>query len=539
MTNVGLAHVAKDYKLPVQKLIGDLDYYVMRTPKTDNITINEFAYMENDVLVIHEYIKIISAKYERLSDIPYTQTGFVRAAVRTEQGDKLNHINARRNETDVYTFRMLNKCFCGGYTHANVRHANKIINDVVSYDFSSSYPYVMLSEKYPMERFQHGGAQSLEVIMTADYYKELACIIDVTFYGYECLTNNTYISASKCVYLQGAELDNGRVLSADVMRVVLTDVDLTYFYKTAYFKSYIINDFMSARKNYLPRPLWEYVLKLYQDKTTLKGVEEEYSVYMTQKQRLNSCYGMCVTNNIKPEITFENGNWEYEAFTEVDMQEKLLDNVKYGFLNYAWGVWVTAYARRNLWTAIYALDPKIIYCDTDSIKTFNDQSVHDFVEEYNKSVADKLQAAADYYGGEYDFAPKDIRGRSHLIGAFDFDGHYDEFKTLGAKKYACKADGEIHITVAGVPKSYSKYLKSLEEFNDGLVFEPIAPKYTDGADISKKIAHYADEPVTLYFPCADGSGVFECTSAVCLQPTSYSLSLDKKYKSLCEIMAGK
>lgn len=539
MTNISLASVANDYKLPVKKLVGDLDYYTMRTPASV-VTDAEMQYMQNDVLIIDEYIKMVSADYDRFSDIPYTQTGFVRKAVRAEQGDKLNRINARKNEKDIGIFQMLNRCFAGGYTHANVYNCNRIIDDVVSWDFSSSYPYVMLSEKFPCERFEHGYPSDLIAAQTSVYWQNKSYMVDVTFYDYECVTKNTFISASKCLYMENGEYDNGRVLSADIMRVVLTDVDLTYFLKTASFSSYKINDGACARKTYLPRALYEYILRLYQDKTQLKNVPSEYSRYLTQKQRLNSIYGMCVTNNIKPEILYDNGVWYDDEFTYTDMQKKLIDNIKFGFLNYAWGVWVTAYARRNLWSAIVPLDDYIIYCDTDSIKTFNVSAVQSVVDDYNADASEKLRAAAAYFDAEFDYAPCDIKGVPHPLGAFDFDGHYKQFKTLGAKKYAYIADDDsMHITVSGVPKRYSKYLKSLDEFRDGLVFHPLPPSVTGGADISKKISHYCDEPVSLYFPAATGDGIFECTTSVCLQPTSYTLDMQTVYKSLCEKMMGK
>ena len=74
------------------------------------------------------------------------------------------------------------------------------------------------------------------------------------------------------------------------------------------------------------------------------------------------------------------------------------------------------------------------------------------------------------------YAPVDIKGRKHLIGLFESETKgeslytYQELITQGAKKYAYKQDDKIHITVAGVPKSGAKELKSLFDFKDDLVF---------------------------------------------------------------------
>ena len=50
------------------------------------------------------------------------------------------------------------------------------------------------------------------------------------------------------------------------------------------------------------------ILKLYSDKTTLKGVPGQEEYYLQSKKLLNSCYGMCATNIYRP-ITRENDTY--------------------------------------------------------------------------------------------------------------------------------------------------------------------------------------------------------------------------------------
>lgn len=527
LTNMSLSVLAKSFRTAHKKLSGDLDYNVMRTPSTP-LTDDELAYCENDVLVLHDYVSQLELP---LYKTPHTQTGFVRRAVKSVMGRRVCRINASHNETDPDIFRALNGAYAGGYTHANAFYAGRVLHDLIGFDFTSSYPYTMLSEKFPCQQFMPQANLSFDVLDNprADEY---AYIFDVTLYDYKCITKNTYISANKCQYLQGAAYDNGRIISADIVRLLLTDVDVWALKQSGTWSNAEYRTGFVSRKNYLPKSLWDYTLKLYADKTTLKGIDERYDEYLRSKQFVNSLYGMCVTNTIKPDVEYIRGDWHCADTLEPDeMREKLLYNHQRGFMDYAVGVWVTAYARRNLWRAIIALDDVCVYCDTDSIKCVNVPRVKQFVDAYNSDVADKLRAAAEYFhDSTANFAPADIHGIPHPIGVFDNDGNYVDFITLGAKKYAYdNHDGTgVHITVSGVPKSYGQTLNNINEFCPGLVFQP-TPKR------AKYISHYDDNGAVLDF----GGELWECGTGICLQPTSYTLDATTEYKLLWQMDIGK
>ena len=144
---------------------------------------------------------------------------------------------------------------------------------------------------------------------------------------------------------------------------------------------------------------------------------------------------------------------------------------KKSFLSFAYGVWVTAYARDNLLRRVIANDDYVVYCDTDSCKLV-DGYKREVFDDYNKQVSERIEFVCKVLKLDVNkYAPSDIKGHKHMMGLFEKECNYEKFITQGAKKYAYVIDGKIHITVAGVPKSGATSLKDLSEFKDGLVFK--------------------------------------------------------------------
>ena len=108
--------------------------------------------------------------------------------------------------------------FLGGYTHANAKFSCKILSDVHSIDFTSSYPTVMVSEKYPMSK---GAFIKLDMWNYEEYKKFLSlgdrvATVMVEMWNIETKENipDDYISSSRCFKLTGEQTNNGRVHKA-------------------------------------------------------------------------------------------------------------------------------------------------------------------------------------------------------------------------------------------------------------------------------------------------------------------------------------
>lgn len=533
LTNMSLATWAEQKKLSVQKLVGDLNYTILRTPKT-KLTDTELAYCFNDVLVMYFGLLQYKEKYGHIIDIPFTQTGEVRKEVIDRMNVSSEYKYRKRcikliPET-IEDYALLCDCFMGGYTHSNAVHTNIVLDNVRSKDISSSYPIVMCLEKYPMTYFE-------ETIPCNDYFNNDNYSYIITF-DVEHLSSkrwNTWLSFSKCAKIKGYSLDNGRVLKADYVQLSLTNVDYEMFQLCYDFDNLNIIGFRVSSNDYLSPTFVKYILELYGNKTTLKGIKEKEPLYMKSKQYINSMYGMMVTKNITDTIEFEEDRWKKELLDEKNFYTKIASEKKKlskTFGAFQFGVWVTAYARRNLWKGILALDYNVVYCDTDSIKYIDCDT--DFFDRYNNEIEMRENMRADMLCIDRDkFCPRDKNGIPHRLGIFDDDGQYKKFKTLGAKKYCyVDNDGKLHMTVSGVRKSAVSQLHNIEDFKDGTVF--------DVEHAQKLIMTYVDDMSPIVWNKGQYDEFYSNYQyGICAQPTTYSLGITDDYESILTMVQNK
>lgn len=551
-----LANNLKTYK--IKKLTGDLDYYKLRHSETP-LTEQELKYCINDVKILTAYIQEKIEEDWAITKIPLTKTSYVRKYcrknclyVQTDNGRK-NNMNYKRlmselQINDLNEFDLLQRAFQGGFTHSNPRHTRKKIADVSSYDFTSSYPYTMISEKYPMSRGKKIKIESTEQFK--DLLDNYLLVFDVAFYdiiGKE--VNENPISISKCFKQKNATVNNGRVVNADFIATSITNIDFNVYRKFYDWSKMSVSNVYVYHADYLPTPLVECIVNLYEKKTTLKNIEGKELEYLKNKEMLNSVYGMSVTNPLRDEYNF-NGQWVTNELTNEEREEEI---IKYNeknnrFLFYPWGVFVTAYARRNLFTGIYECQSDYVYSDTDSLKLINAKDHENYFKNYDKMVKLKLKKACKFHKIDYNrVKPKNSKGNRKLLGVWDYEGKYRNFKTLGAKRYMFEEyDDEgnptalktkeknypVTLTVSGINKREA--IPYLYDKHDGDV-DKVFKNFEAGLDIpvnkSGKLIHaYLDYEIE--GKLTDYKGIkssYRELNSVHLEPTGYYLSMAKMY----------
>lgn len=476
LSSKSLAKVGEDLvKYTQHKHVGDLDYQLTRfsnTPLSDK----ELGYCEADIRVLLAYIQEKIETDGSICYIPLTNTGYVRNYCRKQCFKRYKRyrglIGRLTLEPDEYA--QLKRGFSGGFTHASARYVavgkEEPLNDVGSFDFTSSYPAVMLTEKFPMSK----GIKVSAINSTEEFEEYLArycCLFDVTVYNVRPKVDYDHpISVSKLILpsdkeerrkiLAGITQDNGRVVSAEQIKITMTEQDWIVFTEFYDFgdpdseePDYTIHNMIIYRKGYLPKDFYKSILELYKRKTILKDVDGEEVNYMISKNMLNSAYGMTVTDIVRDILEYD---IDYLQPRKPDLVEsiKTYNESKKRFLFYPWGVWVTAYARRNLFSGIMACGEDYIYSDTDSIKILNPESHMDYINWYNQNIMKKIKQASDCLRIDIsEYSPKNKKGVAKTIGIWEYEGKYKHFKTLGAKRYLVEHyDGTYALTVAGVHK---------------------------------------------------------------------------------------
>lgn len=526
-------------KYKCKKLVGELDYELKRHNETPLNEI-ELEYCYNDVMVIMSYIQEKIELEGGITKIPYTKTGYVRNYCRNmclyeskshKQGGKkykTYHSFIKSLSIEVDEYKQLKRAFMGGFTHSNALNTNKIIYNVKSFDFTSSYPYCMISEQFPMSK---GKLIEVDEYNFKKYLNLYCCVFDIKFVNIKPKINyENYISYSKCFKCINPVLNNGRIVNADEIITTITNVDYDIIERCYTWKYIKIGKFRIYEKGYLPTNFILSIIKLYKDKTQLKGVEGKEIEYMQSKEMLNSCYGMCVTDIARDEFIYNNDIWETIKPNDEKLKNELskYNNSKKRFLFYVWGIFVTAYARRNLFTGIFEFKNDYIYSDTDSIKVINYENHMEYINKYNEYTQKKLQKACNYHNiAINELQPKTIKGETKLLGIWDNDGLYDIFKTLGAKRYMYKQNNEYHVTIAGTNKHLGgMYIKTLkrpfEQFNNGLI---IPPSFTG------KLTHtYIDETRQGVILDYKGKALeYNALSGIHMEKCEYNLSLTSQY----------
>ena len=499
------------------KLVDTYDYEKIRTPLTP-MTTEELAYCYNDVRGLCECIES-RLKDDTLATIPMTSTGYVRRELRSNvKKNKKNREIFLNSALDPKLYTMCRDAFRGGDTHANSDRADQLCHNVWSYDIKSSYPTAILEfDRYPISAF---AKMNVSTYMNNDV-SEYALLMTVRFknikYNYksDVFCGIPYIALAKCSkWTPDKIVDNGRIVFASGLEMTITNLDLEIIQKEYVYDEFYIGEIYASRGGKLCKEVRETTLDYFRRKTLLDGDPEHEYEYMKAKNRLNSIYGCMVMRIDQTLVKWDNNKKEYYS-EENTLEEQLAKFYKSynSFLSYQHGLFITNFARLRLREMLWTVGKDVIYCDTDSIKGVGEHDAE--FEAKNK----ELKALAEECGAYAD----NKEGERFYLGVWENEtkkkGRYEEFKTLGAKKYVYKQGEKIKSTIAGVnKKAGAEYFT--KHGVDGLCTGAVI---TNSGHLT---AYYNDDKI---HKLTIGNCTFTTASNVALVNNTYKIGVTEEY----------
>ena len=461
-----------------EKLKGDLDYTVYRTPDTP-LDDKEFAYCVNDVLGLYEAIERMKKEHGfNAATLPLSNTALVKQEVnKTVNKDKgFDPIRKALTLTKSQTY-LAYKAMAGGDTHGARWKAGYTFTNCNSYDFKSAHPSQQLLWKFPSGQPIDLPENTPEEDMNGIIDNGMGWVGQVAVSGLhikdEC--PDPCISVSKCINTEViTDIDNGRVLDTAGTLIFFCDSNDWQRIRDGYeYEEMTALDSFAFRLSYLPDSFRMTIFEKFKIKETMKGSPE----YMFSKICVNTIYGATAQKQIRDEYTadigetidFEKLGWEKNLEDMDDKDVEKAQNKKNTF-PFLWGLWTASLTRLKLWRLLKIVGwDKVIYWDTDSCK-FEGAKVP-AVEEYNREIQEQCKKRG--------VVVEKGNGKKVYIGVAE-DEHpvadfgYKEFRFLHAKCYAARTyEGKLESTIAGVGKKegVAALKDDIENLTDMLVIE--------------------------------------------------------------------
>lgn len=480
-----------------QKLKGDLDYSLIRTPKTpvkripaEGRTHSEYDYMRNDVKILDELSEVAFRQFtDNKLKIPMTATGILRQKCK----NSINKLPCEyydnlllMPETEAEYTLQRKYMYCGGLSGTSPIYAGKMITGSKCADIVSDYPAQINHHKFPAGELKETKPENILKVKNKFHIVLFVCDVYAK-------TKHAVLSKHKIVNsgsIRDAIVINGKIWTAKNCLLMLNNTDIAGLKKLYTFKNIrILKLWYFTEKKFAPRFLRKCMNEDYLQKVQLKedinklkaelkkdpDIEKENKlselkkIYSIIKSYVNSYYGMTATRIY--DCIYKWNEKEHDikqAASELSYEERKRKMWLSPYIAY----WTTSYARGILYHYIAKYPELILQYDTDSLYYITEPS-QVRLDKSRCCTAAELIAAFEADLREYNkmIYQKNIRifkGDTHFtdLGSWEIDEESSTgFKGLGAKRYLVRhAAGDLKPTVAGmVTSSFLKYVGYDEE----------------------------------------------------------------------------
>ena len=434
LLNFSVEDIAKSFNLPISKL--ELDYETYR-PKGHQLTPHEVDYIRNDVEIM-----------ARALDILY-QNDMTKMTVSANALDSFK----KMCKNFKYLFPVLpidvdqdiRASYKGGFTYLSPKYKEKTTGAGLTLDVNSMYPAQMVQAELPYGlpepfngKYQYDSYYPL-------YTQRLSCTFDLKPNKIPSIQLKSSMSFMPNEYIESSR--------GEIVTLTLANPDLELF-----FEQYNVNviEWHGGWKFKKAKGIFTKYINYWTEEKIKAKKEGNRPQYLLSKLMLNSLYGRLALNPI--------GRQKAPVLKDNELHFMMLPTEERKPLYIPAPAFITAYARRYIIeTSQYIRDWSMknkgfdayVYSDTDSIHCLLDKS--------------DLECLKDK-----------LRIDPYELGAWDCEATWTRGRYLRQKCYIEEIDGNIEVTVAGMPKKLA-HLVNFENFNVGFTTEA----FTD-EEIGKK-----------------------------------------------------
>lgn len=391
---------------------GDIDYHKKREigAKIDE---EDYDYIRRDVCIVARALREIC--YEN---------GLTKQTIGSDcfsyfKKTVKNYRNLFPKLDDV-VYEYLQNGYKGGYVYVNKKIQNKVLNkNGKTYDYNSMYPSVMHSQsgyKYPVGMPEYYEGQYKEDPFMPLYVQRFKATFQLKDKHVPIVQIKNSIMYEDTEYLEVAE---------EPVELYMCNIDLELFFKhydVTYYEPIDGYKFVSTKgvfDEYIDR--W-FAMK---EESTISGNRVER---MLSKLMLNNLYGKFGQSNKADKKSFKEGLKRLEGEVVEDKRNTTYIPV---------AIFTTAYARKELLTAIQENYDKFCYCDTDSMHLLDEA--------------------------------KGIKVHNSKLGYWKHESDWTQAKFIRAKTYCELIDGKLDVKCAGMPSDVKDKI-TIKQFKKGAVF---------------------------------------------------------------------
>lgn len=410
--------------------------------KIEDVTEEEIKYITNDVRILVKAVNYMLK--EGMGGLTFSSSAYnnLKMHNHTFFKEQLN------KPTDDMINLIIDRSCKGGFTNYNPIFRNKIIEDVISFDYNSLYPAVMLEDEMPYgvpvlleNEEQLKDYPNYRLRIYAIYVEEATCNYD----------SIPFIGTKKSIF--GVAYDYSRTIKDSIICLWEDEYKLFKYNYTGTWNITNIVAFKSRR--FLFKKFLYDKIKTKEEASAeihhLKSIkdtmpEEEYidkRAMAEMKKRVAKLYMNGVSGKFGMKDTrFSSFISGYNRDGSLEFGEKATETQYYYRAIYSK---ITSGGRCRLISHIEENVDRVLYWDTDSIYLIG------------KEVPSSIKANCD----------------DNRVGALKYEGHYKRMKVIKAKCYIKELDdGKLVKSIAGATQEIKDKI-DFENFKEGLEFEGV------------------------------------------------------------------